>query len=100
MFDKLKQLLKESKEMQDALYECEKRNKALQKQGKDLLAKIASAEKRGGVLLLSDLNEDLIKKLQELTDDNTVIIFLPNDGSRIEIRKDGPTYRRNRGQVM
>lgn len=99
MFKKLKQMIADAKELKEALCECEKRNKALQKQGKDLLAKISAAEKRGGVLLLSDLNEDLITKLQSLTDDNVVVVFLEKDGTRIEIRKESTNYKRNEGFI-
>lgn len=71
-----------------------KESKDLRKQNKELLSKIAIAEQRGGCLLLSDLNEDLIKKLQELTDDNVVVIFLEKSGDRIEIRQDSFVQKR------
>ena len=48
MFKKLKRMIATANELKDTLCECEKRNKTLQKQGKDLLAKISAAEKRGG----------------------------------------------------
>ena len=65
-----------------------------------LLAKIETAEKRGGVLLLNDLDAGLIEKLQELThDDNIIVIFTP-DGSRIEIKhKDTTNYSNKLGMV-
>lgn len=65
-----------------------------------LLAKIEMAEKRGGVLLLNDLDAGLIEKLQELTlDDNIIVIFTP-DGSRIEIKhKDTTNYSNKLGMV-
>lgn len=65
-----------------------------------LLSKIESAEKRGGVLLLNDLDTGLIEKLQELThDDNIIVIFTP-DGSRIEIKhKDTTNYSNKLGMV-
>ena len=65
-----------------------------------LLAKIEMAEKRGGVLLLNDLDTGLIEKLQELThDDNIIVIFTP-DGSRIEIKhKDTTNYSNKLGMV-
>ena len=85
------ELAEEELKIKAAIKESEK----LRKQNKDLLSKINEAEKRGGVLLLSDLNEELITKLQSLTDDNVVIIFLENDGSRIEIRKDNYIQKRN-----
>ena len=64
-----------------------------------LLAKIESAEQRGGVLLLNDLDTGLIEKLQELThDDNIIVIFTP-DGSRIEIKHKDTNYSNKLGMV-
>lgn len=64
-----------------------------------LLAKIESAEKRGGVLLLNDIDTGLIEKLQELTlDDNVIVIFTP-DGSRIEIKHKDTNYSNKLGMV-
>ena len=64
-----------------------------------LLAKIESAEKRGGVLLLNDLDTGLIEKLQELTlDDNVIVMFTP-DGSRIEIKHKDTYYSNKPGMV-
>ena len=77
-----------------------KESKLLRKQNKELLSKVETAEKRGGALLLSELNEDLIAKLQELTDDNVVILFLEKDGTRIEIRQQGINYKRNNGNIF
>lgn len=64
-----------------------------------LLAKIEMAEKRGGVLLLNDLDAGLIEKLQALTlDDNVIVIFTP-DGSRIEIKHKDTNYSNKPGMV-
>lgn len=64
-----------------------------------LLAKIESAEKRGGLLLLNDIDTGLIEKLQALTlDDNTIVIFTP-DGSRIEIKHKDTNYSNKPGMV-
>lgn len=64
-----------------------------------LLTKIESAEKRGGILLLNDLDTGLIEKLQELTlDDNVIVIFTP-DGSRIEIKHKDTNYSNKPGMV-
>ena len=64
-----------------------------------LLSKIESAEQRGGVLLLNDLDAGLIEKLQSLTsDDNIIIIFTP-DGSRIEIKHKDTNYSNKLGMV-
>lgn len=65
-----------------------------------LLAKIEMAEKRGGVLLLNDLDAGLIEKLQELTQDDNIIVMFTPDGSRIEIKhKDTTNYSNKLGMV-
>ena len=65
-----------------------------------LLAKIEMAEKRGGVLLLNDLDAGLIEKLQELTHDDNIIVMFTPDGSRIEIKhKDTTNYSNKLGMV-
>lgn len=64
-----------------------------------LLAKIEMAEKRGGVLLLNDIDTGLIEKLQALTlDDNIIVIFTP-DGSRIEIKHKDTNYNNKPGMI-
>lgn len=69
------------------------------KESKQLLSKIEMAEKRGGVLLLNDLDTGLIEKLQALTPaDNIVLIFTP-DGSRLEIKHKDTNYIRDLGQI-
>ena len=98
MFRRIKELIKQEKELVDAMYKASKENELLQSQSIQLLAKIQAAEKRSGVLLLEDLSEELIKKLQSLTDDNVIIFFL-KDGTRMEIRKDSTNYRRNEGFI-
>ena len=71
----------------------------LYKEGRQLLSKIESAEKRGGILLLNDLDTGLIEKLQSLTpDDNVIIIFTP-DGSRIEIKHKDSNYSNKPGMI-
>ena len=84
------------KELIEAKKELEKEVKVAD----ELLCKIESAEKRGGVLLLNDIDIGLIEKLQELThDDNVIVIFTP-DGSRIEIKhKDTTNYSNKLGMV-
>ena len=83
------------KELIAAKQELEKEVKV----ASQLLAKIESAEKRGGVLLLNDIDTGLIEKLQELTsDDNVIVIFTP-DGSRIEIKHKDTNYNNKPGMV-
>ncbi len=89
-------MMKIIKELREAKLELNKEVAVANK----LLAKIEMAEKRGGVLLLNDLDAGLIEKLQELThDDNIIVIFTP-DGSRIEIKhKDTTNYSNKLGMV-
>ena len=88
-------MMKIIKELKEAKQELNKEVSV----ANQLLAKIESAEKRGGVLLLNDIDTGLIEKLQELTlDDNTIIIFTP-DGSRIEIKHKDTNYSNKLGMV-
>ena len=91
----IKQLIEAKKSLDNAISESRK----LAKENRKLLSKIESAEKRGGVLLLSDIDTGLIEKLQELTsDDNVIVIFTP-DGSRIEIKHKDTNYSNKPGMV-
>lgn len=68
------------------------------KTAKQLLGQIDTAEKRGGVLLLSDLNEELIQKLASMTDDNVFVLFC-TDGTRLEIHKEGLVNKKLLGRI-
>ena len=72
--------------------------KQLQKQNKQLLVQIKAAEQRGGVLLLSELNEELIQKLTSMTDDNIFVLFC-TDGTRLEIHKEGLVNKKLLGRI-
>lgn len=88
-------MIKIIKELKEARQELNKEVSV----ANQLLAKIESAEKRGGVLLLNDIDTGLIEKLQELTlDDNVIVIFTP-DGSRIEIKHKDTNYSNKLGMV-
>lgn len=88
-------MMKIIKELKEAKQELNKEVSV----ANQLLAKIESAEKRGGVLLLNDIDAGLIEKLQELTlDDNVIVIFTP-DGSRIEIKHKDNNYSNKPGMV-
>ncbi len=88
-------MMKIIKELKEAKQELNKEVSV----ANQLLAKIESAEKRGGVLLLNDIDTGLIEKLQELTlDDNVILIFTP-DGSRIEIKHKDTNYGNKPGMV-
>ena len=88
-------MMKIIKELKEARQELNKEVSV----ANQLLAKIESAEKRGGVLLLNDVDIGLIEKLQELTsDDNVIVIFTP-DGSRIEIKHKDTNYSNKPGKV-
>ena len=89
---------KELEEARKVLAEEVKTAKQLQKQNKQLLGQIDAAEKRGGVLLLSDLNEELIKKLSSMTDDNVFVLFC-TDGTRLEIHKEGLVNKKLLGRI-
>ena len=89
---------KELEEAKKELAEEVKAAKQLQKQNKQLLGQIDTAEKRGGVLLLSDLNEDLIQKLASMTDDNVFVLFC-TDGTRLEIHKEGLVNKKILGRI-
>ena len=83
------------KELIEAKKELEKEVKVADQ----LLAKIEMAEKRGGVLLLNDLDTGLIEKLQELTQDDNIIVMFTPDGSRIEIKHKDTNYSNKLGMV-
>ena len=88
-------MMKIIKELKEARQELNKEVSV----ANQLLAKIESAEKRGGVLLLNDIDTGLIEKLQELAlDDNVILIFTP-DGSRIEIKHKDTNYGNKPGMV-
>lgn len=88
-------MMKIIKELREAKQELNKEVSV----ANQLLSKIESAEKRGGVLLLNDIDTGLIEKLQELTlDDNVIVIFTP-DGSRIEIKHKDTNYSNKLGMV-
>ena len=98
----LKKLIEAKEELEKARKTVDTCLIALDKEvatANNLLAKIESAEKRGGVLLLSELDTGLIEKLQELTsDDNVVLLFTP-DGNRIEIKHKDTNYGNKLGMV-
>lgn len=99
MFGKIKKLLSELENARKALDNEVAASNKLYKEGIQLLGKIESAEKRGGVLLLSELDTGLIEKLQALTlDDNVIVIFTP-DGNRIEIKHKDTNYSNKPGMV-
>lgn len=99
MFRKIKKLLSDLENARKALDKEVTAANKLYKEGRQLLGKIESAEKRGGVLLLNDIDSGLIEKLQSLTpDDNVIIIFTP-DGGRIEIKHKDTNYGNKPGMV-
>ena len=89
-------MMKIIKELREAKLELNKEVSV----ANQLLTKIEMAEKRGGVLLLNDLDAGLIEKLQELTHDDNIIVMFTPDGSRIEIKhKDTTNYSNKLGMV-
>ena len=95
LIDAKEKLIEAKKSLDNTISESKK----LAKENRQLLSKIESAEQRGGVLLLNDIDTGLIEKLQSLTpDDNVIIIFTP-DGSRIEIKHKDTNYSNKPGMV-
>lgn len=91
MFVKYKQ---RKVDLQKATEDVEKATKLLE----GLKNTISAYQRQGAVLLLEDLDEGLIKKLQSLTEDKIVIIFC-KDGTRVEIKDATVTYTRPSGQI-
>ena len=98
MFDKYKQRKAELEKERVLLEGSIKEAKALDKDLKALKKTIDAYKKQGAILLLEDLDEDLIKKLQSFTEDNVIIIFC-KDGTRMEIKSNETNYKRNTGRL-
>lgn len=99
MFRKLQKLITDMNLAREALSKEINAANKLAKENKQLLSRIEMAEKKGGVLLLSDINTELIEKLQALTpDDNVIIMFTPDDG-RIEIKHKDTNYNVDKGRI-
>lgn len=98
MFKKLRELIKDMEQAYTALNTENKLSAKLQKQNKDLLKTIDSYRNQGAILLLEDLNEELIKKLQSLVEDNIIVIFC-KDGTRVEIKSTEVNYKRENGAI-
>lgn len=98
MFAKYKQRKAELEKERVLLEAYIKEAKALNKDLKALKKTIDAYHKQGAVLLLEDLDEDLIKKLQSFTEDNVIIIFC-KDGTRMEIKSNETNYRKNTGAI-
>ena len=98
MFKKLRELIKEMEAAYVALDTENRLATKLQKQNKDLLKTVDAYKKQGAFLLLEDLDEDLIKKLQSLVEDRVIVIFC-KDGTRVEIKSNEANYKRNTGVI-
>lgn len=98
LFDKYKQRKSELEKERVLLENSIKEAKALNKDLKALKKTIDAYHKQGAVLLLEDLDEDLIKKLQSFTEDNIIVIFC-KDGTRMEIKSNEANYKRNTGAI-
>ena len=95
LIDAKEKLIEAKKSLDNSISESRK----LAKENKQLLSRIESAEKRGGVLLLSELDTGLIEKLQELTLADNVIIICTPDGNRIKIKHKDNEYSKKPGSV-
>lgn len=98
MFKKFRELVKEMEAAYVALDAENKLSAKLQKQNKDLLKTVDTYKKQGSFLLLEDLDEDLIKKLQSLVEDKVIVIFC-KDGTRVEIKANETNYKKNTGVI-
>lgn len=98
MFGKIKKLLLDIENARKSLDKEVTAANKLHKENRQLLSRIETAEQRGGVLLLSDLNEELIKKLTSMTDDNVFVLFC-TDGTRLEIHKEGLVNKKMLGRI-
>ena len=98
MFAKYKQRKAELEKERVLLENSIKEAKALNKDLKALKKTIDAYHKQGALLLLEDLDEDLIKKLQSFTEDNVIIIFC-KDGTRMEIKSNETSYKKNTGVI-
>ncbi len=98
MFKKLRELVKDMEAAYIALHTENKLADKLQKQNKDLLKTVDAYKKQGAFLLLEDLDEELVKKLQSFTEDNVIVIFC-KDGTRVEIKSNEVNYKKDRGVI-
>ena len=99
MFKKIKELITDMNLARGALTKEVNAANRLARENKQLLSKIEMAEKKGGVLLLNDINIELIEKLQALTpNDNIILLFTP-DGGRIEIKHKDTNYDVDKGRI-
>ena len=94
-----RKLLNEISEARKALAKEVTAANKLAKENKQLLSQIEAANKRGGSLLLSELDTGLIEKLQSLTPDDNVIVIFTLGGERIEIRHKDTNYTGDKGRI-
>lgn len=98
LFDKYKQRKAELEAERKLLKESISEAKKLHKDITNLKNTIEAYHRQGALLLLEDLDIDLVKKLQSLTDDNIIVIF-SKDGTRMEIKSTETNYKRENGQI-
>lgn len=98
MFNKYKQRKTELEKERVLLESSIKEAKTINKEIKALKKTIDAYHKQGALLLLEDLDEDLIKKLQSFTEDNVIVIFT-KDGQRMEIKSNEANTKRNTGAI-
>lgn len=98
MFAKYKQRKAELEKERLLAKSVNEDSKKLIKKLDGLKKTIDAYQKQGALLLLEDLDEDLIKKLQSFTEDNVIIIFC-KDGTRMEIKSNETHYKKNTGAI-
>ena len=96
MFAKYKQRKAELEKERLLAESVNEDSKKIIKKLESLKKTIDAYQKQGAVLLLEDLDEDLIKKLQSQTEDNIIVIFT-KDGQRLEIKSTEVNYKRITG---
>lgn len=72
-----------NKKLENKIKELE----SLVSESKSLIETIKAYHSNGACLLLEDMNEVVISKLQSLCNDDNVIVLFTKDGKRVEIMK-------------
>ena len=69
-------------------------------ESKSLIETIKAYHNNGACLLLEDLNEVVISKLQSLCNDDNVIVLYSKDGKRVEIYKKSTDTLHTKKKVL
>lgn len=69
-------------------------------ESKSLIETIKAYHNNGACLLLEDLNEVVVSKLQSLCNDDNVIVIFTKDGKRIEVHKKAADTLHSKKKVL